>query len=108
MEAEKVPPTIIPIDTDEGEETAEGSEETGGGEGNTRATWEGSDVTNEHINWLYKSRRIPAEVICRLPGNEIEPRPASGERVVFIAHFQRGLGLPASPFLRAFLDKFHL
>ena len=31
-----------------------------------------------------------------------------GERVVFISHFERGFGLPASNFFRQFLDKFHL
>ena len=59
-----------------------------------RGSWEGSsDVTNEHINWLYASRRIPPSVICRIPVNEVEPNPEEGERVVFLAHFQRGFGL---------------
>ena len=34
--------------------------------------------------------------------------PAAGECVVFVTHFERGFGLPASPFFRAFLNRFHL
>ena len=41
-------------------------------------------------------------------GGEIEPTPAAGERIVFVAHFERGFGLPASPFFWAFLNRFHL
>ena len=64
-----------------------------------RGSWEGSsDVTPDDINWLYASRRIPPELVCRLPGDEVEPAPEAGERVVFLAHFQRGFGLPISNF----------
>jgi hypothetical protein len=91
--------TALVLDDDEVEEIFEGS---------TRAMWEGSNVTQADINWLLKSHRIPAEVICRLPGDEVEPSPQVGEAVVFIAHFQHGLGLPVSPFFWAFLNKFHL
>ena len=74
-----------------------------------RATWQGSKVTEAHLEWLRKSRRVPLEVDCRLPpSGEISPVPLAGERVVFISHFQRGFGLPASDFFRAFLDKFGL
>jgi hypothetical protein len=73
-----------------------------------RGGWEGSEVTQDDLDWLLKTRRITAEAICRLPGKELEPAPESGERVVFIAHFQRGFGLPVSPFFREFLDKFGL
>ena len=34
------------------------------------------------------------------------PDPRAGERVVFVAHFERGFGLPVSTFFREFLD-FH-
>ncbi|KAK1610708.1 hypothetical protein QYE76_034381 [Lolium multiflorum] len=37
-----------------------------------------------------------------------EPEPEPGERVVFGAHLDRGLGLPASNFFRQFLDYFGL
>jgi hypothetical protein len=36
------------------------------------------------------------------------PVPQPGEAVVFYEHFQRGFALPASNFLRQFLDHFHL
>jgi hypothetical protein len=45
----------------------------------------GSDVTQAEIDWLYRSRRIPEEVFCRIPGKEREPVPRPGEYVVFAA-----------------------
>ncbi|KAK1604951.1 hypothetical protein QYE76_028624 [Lolium multiflorum] len=68
----------------------------------------GSNVSEYEIDWLYRSRRIPEGVTCRLPGDEIEPEPQPGEHVVFLAHFERGFGLPASPFFREFLDFYEL
>ena len=73
-----------------------------------RAGWEGSCVTQADIDWLYRSRRVPPEVECRLPGPELAPIPNPGEHVVFIAHFLRGFGLPCSSFLCDFFEKFHL
>jgi hypothetical protein len=34
--------------------------------------------------------------------------PESGERVVFISHFERGFALPVSDFFRDFLDTYSL
>jgi hypothetical protein len=68
----------------------------------------GSDVTHAEIDWLYRSRRIPEEVFCRIPGEEREPEPQPGEYVVFAAHFERSLGLPVSDFFRHFLDFYEL
>ncbi|KAK1666839.1 hypothetical protein QYE76_054998 [Lolium multiflorum] len=76
--------------------------------GVTRGAWKGSDVNQHEIDWLYRSRRIPEGVSCRLPGNEIEPVLEPGEFVVFLAHFERGFGLPASDFFRQFLDFYQL
>ncbi|KAK1609001.1 hypothetical protein QYE76_032674 [Lolium multiflorum] len=70
----------------------------------TRGAWKGSDVKQLEIDWLYRSRRVPTQVSCRIPGNELEPAPQPGEAVVFTAHFKRGFGLPN--FFRQFLD-FH-
>jgi len=70
--------------------------------------WEGSDVTKDDLEWLRSTRRITPQVICRKPGKELEPVTEPGERVVFLAHFERGFGLPASDFFRAFLDFFGL
>ena len=68
-------------DPENEEEDPEQEEDT------TPGRWEGSSITSDAINWLYTSRRVPPEVACRIPGDEIEPRPQSGERVVFLAHF---------------------
>ncbi|KAK1605880.1 hypothetical protein QYE76_029553 [Lolium multiflorum] len=68
----------------------------------------GSNVSQYEIDWLYRSRRIPEGVTCRLPGDEIEPVLEPGERVVFLAHFERGFGLPVSAFFRSFLDFYKL
>ena len=65
-------------------------------------------MRDDDIARLVRLRRIPSEVITRAPGEEVAPDPQPGERVVFGAHFDRGLGLPASPFLRQFLDFFGL
>ncbi|KAK1608131.1 hypothetical protein QYE76_031804 [Lolium multiflorum] len=76
--------------------------------GVTRGAWIGSDVTQHEIDWLYRSRRIPEGVSCRIPGNELEPVLEPGEFVVFLAHFERGFGLPTSDFFRQFLDFYQL
>ncbi|KAM0888481.1 hypothetical protein ACQ4PT_028309 [Festuca glaucescens] len=105
------------------EEAGEPDEETGGQEEEagssgqasgvdltayTRGAWKGSDVNQAEIDWLYRSRRIPEEVFCRIPGKELEPTPEPGEIVVFAAHFERGFGLRASDFFRRFLDFYEL
>ena len=77
-------------------------------EESTRAAWEGSDVTQAEIDWLIRTWRIPAGVACRLPGPELVPDVQSGEYVVFVAHFERGFGLPVSEFMSNFLVKFRL
>ncbi|KAK1652989.1 hypothetical protein QYE76_070794 [Lolium multiflorum] len=74
----------------------------------TRGAWMGSDVTQADIDWLYRSRRIPEEVWCRIPGEQHQTEPQPGEVVVFTAHFERGLGLPALDFFRRFLDFYEL
>ncbi|KAK1628949.1 hypothetical protein QYE76_003264 [Lolium multiflorum] len=95
--------------------TGRGKEASNSGQGSgvdlasiTRGSWKGSDVTQPEIDWLYRSRRIPAQVSCRLPRGEVEPVPEPGEFVVFLAHFERGFGLPASDFFRQFLDFYQL
>jgi hypothetical protein len=65
-------------------------------------------MREDDIERFVRLRRIPAGVITRPPDEEIEPRPEPGERVVFGAHLDRGLGLPASNFFRRFLDFFGL
>ncbi|KAK1564061.1 hypothetical protein QYE76_018259 [Lolium multiflorum] len=70
-------------------------------------SWKGSYMQDDDIARFVRLRRIPAGVITRAPGEEEEPRPEPGERVVG-AHLDRGLGLPASNFFRRFLDHFGL
>ncbi|KAM0821197.1 hypothetical protein ACQ4PT_028941 [Festuca glaucescens] len=74
----------------------------------TRGAWKGSTVSEAEIDWLYRSRRIPEEVFCRILGGELEPAPQPGEIVVFAAHFERGSGLPVSDFFRHFLNFYEL
>ncbi|KAK1628302.1 hypothetical protein QYE76_002617 [Lolium multiflorum] len=96
-------------------DTGKGQEASSSGQGSgvdlssvTRGTWRGSDVKQPEIDWLYRSRRVPAGVIRRLPRGEVEPNPEPGEHVVFLAHFERGFGLPASDFFRSFLYFYEL
>ncbi|KAK1603681.1 hypothetical protein QYE76_027354 [Lolium multiflorum] len=99
------------MDTDSGSHQESGSSSQASGvnpSGVTRGAWMGSNVTQYEIDWLYRSRRIPEGVTCRLPGDEIEPVLEPGEHVVFLAHFERGFGLPASEFFRKFLDFYEL
>ncbi|KAK1617356.1 hypothetical protein QYE76_022873 [Lolium multiflorum] len=65
-------------------------------------------MTDEDIDRLVRLRRIPPQVVTRTPGTETEPAPQPGERVVFGVHLDRGLGLPASPFFKRFLEYFGL
>jgi hypothetical protein len=73
-----------------------------------RGAWEGSDVTAADIEWLRHSRRIPLEVECWLPAGELAPVTRPSEFVVFVAHFERGFGLPVSNFVRDFMERFQL
>ena len=72
----------------------------------SRGCWKGSKVTAGEIQTLVHARKMPADVFWRAPGNEVVPDARAGKRVVFLAHFERGFGLPASTFFRDFLD-FH-
>ncbi|KAK1649748.1 hypothetical protein QYE76_067553 [Lolium multiflorum] len=93
-------------DTGTGQDAGSSSQASGVDlSGVTRGAWKGSDVTQHEIDWLYRSRRIPEGVSCRLPGDEIEPDLKSGEFVVFL---ERGFGLLASDFFRRFLDFYQL
>jgi len=75
-----------------------------------KGSWEGSVVTDVDLQYLRRTRRLPSAeaLVTRAPGPERVPAPQEGERVVFFSHFERGLGLPASLFFRAWLDFFGL
>src|SRR4051812_48589959 len=79
-------------------------EDDDAGSGPERGSWQGSSVTRQEVEWLIRTRRIPAEVSCRLPGKESSPVLNEGEYVVFMSHFARGFGLPLSDFAKDFLD----
>ena len=65
-------------------------------------------MTEYDLVRLRRARKIPPTVEVRVPGDELVPAPQPGECVVFTSHFARGFGLPASTFLRSFLDYYHL
>ena len=70
-------------------------------------TWDGSEVHDDHIEFLRKTRRLPGEDYVRVrlaPRGEIYPAPEEGERVIFRLHCLRGLWLSASSFFRSFLE----
>ena len=63
------------------------------------SSWDGSNVHEDHVEFLRRTRRLPGEdrVQVRLASKgEISPAPQEGERVIFRSHCLRGLGLPAS------------
>ena len=75
------------------------------------SSWDGSNVHEDHIEFLRKTRRLPSadKVEVRLaPVKELTPEPREGERVVFRSHFLRGIGLPASAFFCCFLEFYQL
>jgi hypothetical protein len=75
-----------------------------------KGSWEGSWVKDKEIELLCRGRVLPPAdlVSCRPAGGELVPSPAPGETVVFYNHFPQGFALPASSFMRQFLDHFHL
>src|SRR4051812_36664597 len=72
----------------------------------SRVAWKGSVVNEMEVHQLIRNCKMPRDTQCRVLGLEIVPEPQAGKRVVFVAHFERGFGLPVSTFLREFLD-FH-
>jgi hypothetical protein len=70
-------------------------------------SWEGASTTMADVQRILM-HRIPVGVECRLPALEIEPVLNPGERVVFVANFDRGFRLPSSKFFSAFLEFFGL
>ncbi|KAE8789209.1 hypothetical protein D1007_36698 [Hordeum vulgare] len=76
----------------------------------SQGAWLGSDVDEGHIKALrHHPLLLPAsQVLVRLPSTETAPAPAAGEVVVFVEHFYRGFGLPASSFFAEWLHFFGL
>ena len=64
--------------------------------------WDGSEVDDDAIEQLRKTRRLPGANLERArapPAGEKRPAPQEGERVIFCSHLMRRLG-----FLRSFLE----
>src|SRR3989337_578097 len=70
----------------------------------SQGNWVASSVTEEDIAKLCEARYLTAEIPHRLPAKgQVIPTPKSGERVVFISHFLRGLGFTLHPFVRGLM-----
>ena len=66
--------------------------------------WVASSVTEEDIAKLRAARYLTVEILHRLPAEgQVIPTPRSGERVVFVSHFLRGLGFALNPFVRGLM-----
>ena len=63
-----------------------------------------STVKEEHIAKLRAARYMAADIVHRLPdAGQIIPTLGPHDRVVFLAHFVRGLGFPLHPFVRGLM-----
>ncbi|KAE8789767.1 hypothetical protein D1007_35979 [Hordeum vulgare] len=73
-------------------------------------SWEGSVITEAHIDYLRQTGKLSSEelVEARAPGEEIVQEPRPGGRLIFGTHFLVGFGLPGSIFLRQFLELYGL
>ena len=59
-----------------------------------------STVKEEDIKKLREAGYLAADIAHRLPNaGQVVPTPQPHERVVFLAHFVRGLGFPLHPFV---------
>ena len=66
--------------------------------------WVASSVTEEDIAKLQAARYLTTEIHHRLPTEgQVIPTPKSGERVMFVSHFLRGLGFALNPFVRGLI-----
>ena len=71
----------------------------------SQGRWVASSVIEEDIAKLREARYLTAEIPHRLPAQgQVIPTPRSGERVVFISHFLRGLGFALHPFVRGLMS----
>ena len=66
----------------------------------SRGRWKGSTVNAGEIQTLVQARKMLASILWCEPSSEIVPEQRACERVVFVAHFERGFGLPISTFFR--------
>ncbi|KAI5000447.1 hypothetical protein ZWY2020_005036 [Hordeum vulgare] len=64
-----------------------------------------STVTKEGVLDLVENGMV-ADNSWKLRGDELEPAPREGERVLLLTHVERGFSLPPHPFFRGFLFYF--
>ena len=70
----------------------------------SQGRWMASSITEQDIKKLRAARYLTAEIPHRLPAQgQVITTPRSGERVVFISHFLRGLGFALRPFVRGLM-----
>ena len=63
-----------------------------------------SSIKKKDIRELREAGYLAKEIAHRLPAKgQIVPTPEPHERVVFLTHFVRGLGLPLHPFVRGLM-----
>ena len=63
-----------------------------------------STVKEKNIASLRAAGYLAADIAHRLPDEgQVIPTPGSHERVMFLAHFVRGLGFPLHPFVRGLM-----
>ena len=68
-----------------------------------------STVTEKKIRNLRAVGYLAAHIAHRLPDEgQVIPTPGPHERVVFLAHFVRGLGFPLHPFVRGLMFYYRL
>ena len=61
-------------------------------------------VTEENITKLREAEYLATDIAHQLPdAGQIITTPQPHERVVFLAHFVRGLGFPLHPFVRGLM-----
>ncbi|KAE8805574.1 hypothetical protein D1007_18240 [Hordeum vulgare] len=67
-------------------------------------------IDDGHIAYLRQTSKLPSEEVveAHMPGDELVPEPRDGELLIFASHFLVGFELPASSFLRHFLQSFGL
>ena len=63
-----------------------------------------STVKEKHIANRRAVGYLAADIAHRLPDDgQVTPTPEPHERVMFLAHFVRGLGFPLHPFVRGLM-----
>jgi hypothetical protein len=75
-----------------------------------RTVWEASTVMEEQIRSLADRGllRPKSQVDWRPVAGEEFPTEGTGETVIFLAHIERGFGVPAGDFLRDLLHFYHI